>query len=289
MLVILNMKAKLFDLGKHYFGQYVNEHSDCYLCPICFLMFYSDEYLTLEHVPPESFGGTVMCLTCQKCNNDAGGTSEGHMSREVRSRKLGEETDEWQRARLSVNGLTLNVSARWVGGVFEINGLPNNNNPIKTQQFMELLKSNPKYYSFQIESAITFNSTMSASGFLKSAYLAAFSKFGYQYILKSALEQVRKQILRPEQSILPMYRLKLGGENHLEKKILIVNSPVKALVVQMGTVGIPLPGLDDNTLDVFDELYEISEGQEGSFNFDTVEWPIGMEMLIDKQLAARTD
>ena len=47
-------------------------------CPICLAPFSKQEVelgrvVTLEHVPPRSFGlgGVGMCLTCQRCNNSA--------------------------------------------------------------------------------------------------------------------------------------------------------------------------------------------------------------------------
>jgi hypothetical protein len=34
--------------------------------------------LTAEHVPPQSFGGRELLLTCKKCNNDAGTLLDAH-------------------------------------------------------------------------------------------------------------------------------------------------------------------------------------------------------------------
>lgn len=48
-------------------------------CPICLTPFTESEAragttVTLEHVPPKAVGGSVMCLTCTKCNAHAGST-----------------------------------------------------------------------------------------------------------------------------------------------------------------------------------------------------------------------
>lgn len=48
-------------------------------CPICLTAFTEAETragatVTLEHVPAKAVGGSVMCLTCTRCNAYAGGT-----------------------------------------------------------------------------------------------------------------------------------------------------------------------------------------------------------------------
>lgn len=50
----------------------VVERLDFPVCPICLEPDPSHE----EHVPPESIGGKVMTLTCQRCNNDFGTAEE---------------------------------------------------------------------------------------------------------------------------------------------------------------------------------------------------------------------
>ena len=57
-------RLKFFDLGNT-------------RCPICLRSFTRDaaekgQTVTLEHVPPETLGGSVKCLTCKPCNNSAG-------------------------------------------------------------------------------------------------------------------------------------------------------------------------------------------------------------------------
>ena len=47
-------------------------------CPICLTPFMEDEVragetVSLEHVPAKAVGGSVMCLTCTRCNAHAGG------------------------------------------------------------------------------------------------------------------------------------------------------------------------------------------------------------------------
>lgn len=71
---------KIFNLGARALQKrgFLGEE---YICPICCRIFderairkdASDDYcLTLEHSPPEKIGGTVLTLTCKRCNNMLG-------------------------------------------------------------------------------------------------------------------------------------------------------------------------------------------------------------------------
>lgn len=53
-----------------------------YVCPICDQGFTREAVpsgeRTAEHVPPESFGGRELLLTCKWCNNEAGSRLDAH-------------------------------------------------------------------------------------------------------------------------------------------------------------------------------------------------------------------
>lgn len=60
-------RLKFFNLG--------NTH-----CPICLVPFAKDDVrkgrsVTLEHAPPKTLGGRVVCLTCEPCNSRASATT----------------------------------------------------------------------------------------------------------------------------------------------------------------------------------------------------------------------
>src|ERR1700680_2136773 len=71
-------KREWFELGAKAFAQVYPGTFDqaTYLCPICLdpltIEALADKRLTAEHVPPESFGGRELLLTCKDCNNSAG-------------------------------------------------------------------------------------------------------------------------------------------------------------------------------------------------------------------------
>lgn len=55
------------------------------MCPMCGASFSRDAIesheLSIEHVIPESLGGTLKTLTCTKCNNKSGTMLEAHLVR----------------------------------------------------------------------------------------------------------------------------------------------------------------------------------------------------------------
>jgi len=215
------------------------------------------------------------------------------MHRESKTKALATENREWHRVKITLTSDSLNASARcnasvrWKDGVLEIDGLPERNNPRKTQEFTHLIQSNLNDYSFQIESATSFSPKTSDAGYLKTAYLAAFCKFGYQYILRQELESVRKQIQNPQIAILSNYRLTLGGDDTTAKKILLVNSPVDALVVQLGTIGILFPSVNAGSDNVYTDLNAATSADRTQINYNDLAWPAGMEMIFDKQPVVR--
>lgn len=62
-----------------------SDFGPAYVCPICDKAFSEAAVLagvlTAEHVPPQSFGGRELLLTCKKCNNEAGTLLDAHARR----------------------------------------------------------------------------------------------------------------------------------------------------------------------------------------------------------------
>jgi hypothetical protein len=178
-----------------------------YVCPICDTAFaeaaVAAGVLTAEHVPPQSFGGRELLLTCKKCNNDAGTLLDAHarhkddlaevMSRppsrpikvkvEHRGRKLN--------ARLvaSETGWELKVVQRAndpkAVTAFQTDGPPKAGEPINVEfignRFAEL---------------------GAKISWFRSGFLALFAAFGYRFSFDPALVIVKRQLLSPESRLI---------------------------------------------------------------------------------------
>ena len=72
-------RLSIFRYGSKAIAKYRNGDSSLYYCPICSLGYpvssaITGDYLTIEHIPPESAGGKPILLTCRNCNSLAGHT-----------------------------------------------------------------------------------------------------------------------------------------------------------------------------------------------------------------------
>ena len=165
-------------------------------CPICLSSFDRSavrlgKEVTLEHVPPKGLArnSKAMCLTCAKCNNDAGKRSDFaaiSLARQIRS------------------GLDLRVdfpdtppmSGKWpLDGKISIFGRPGLNPPISADMKFSIKYSLP-------------TSEYAAVSYLKSAYLSVFSLLGpngYTYAKSNSLLNIRNQIMNPLEHIIGNY------------------------------------------------------------------------------------
>lgn len=98
-----NMKLFLqhFSLVSHSEEQiserYIKKLEESIFCPICLQVFDStslipigENYLTIEHIPPDSLGGTPSLLLCKKCNNECGDTLDIHLLRYIQVASFGQ-------------------------------------------------------------------------------------------------------------------------------------------------------------------------------------------------------
>ncbi|NJO82746.1 MAG: HNH endonuclease [Blastochloris sp.] len=169
--------------------------------------------LTLEHVPPEALGGgdRGRILLCGVCNH----TSGTKLDRQIQI-KLDVDDFKNMVPGSSVEGryyvglnapsvATLSISD---DGHLVIKGDLRRSNPALKAKELEYLSSASSLEQFS--GGFSFSSgkiEFANVGLLRIAYLLAFRTFGYSYIFHPYLQQIRDQILRPEESILPPYTI----------------------------------------------------------------------------------
>lgn len=203
---------------------------DGYLCPICFEIYdrthlesNSQNPLTLEDVPPKSLGGKPLILTCRNCNSFCGHALDSHLLNllldndaiqflpnsgfktvfEKEGNKMGGYIKVDDKGKLN-----LHLKSEW-SNPKESNIFMNNVFPPKGLWMPGLLpfgESEPepwKSKEFLIQKPTRANERKAEIALLKSAYLFAFSKFGYSFLINGGLIKVREQILNPEKKILP--------------------------------------------------------------------------------------
>lgn len=180
-------------------------------CPTCLRDFPVDgnsrssehDRITEEHIIPKSVGGKLTTFLCKACNSIFGAKqtrwlgewielSEGNAPFPLNPKK--------QRASLTANGLVMNGFTRLAedGGI-EFVSDRKRSNPKHHDELWNAPK--PAEIRVSLSMPVFQNEHALRVGYLTAAYCLWFKSFGYSWVLQSALDGVRAQILDPEQNI----------------------------------------------------------------------------------------
>jgi len=302
-----DIRFKIFDIfsknleivKNHPSIRFEPDFTDGYLCPICFdpyfksdLDFSSPNCLTLEDVPPKSLGGNPKLLTCKNCNSICGYELDKNLFKRLEEIDARELLPTSYKTTFFSNGSEMN-------GIVNIDKeghwtlkLKNEwSNPKKAEQFMKEVFPprtiyNPFFYpEKRFESYKTNNFSIKfPSGsierkaeiaLLKTAYLLAFSKFGYSFLINGALYRVREQILNPDKDILP----KVFGINYVFPEDVIglnlITEPNELrcylIIFDLKTKGkkrqfaVALPGLTKPGIKIYENIEKLLCVNSGGF------------------------
>lgn len=198
-----------------------------YVCPLCLKSFEIKQYednigdiLTIEDVPPMSLGGTPCLLTCRSCNSRCGHEIDVFLLNEVRYFDEKNDFTKPKKAILLKNDIKLNATFRSINGENVID-IEKNNDPRKISKFKRSFfeENGSSKFSVKVKKCDYKRDVHRANvAALKTAYLLAFAKLGYRYILNENLENIRQQILHPNQNIYSDEYV-IGENDYLPKNI----------------------------------------------------------------------
>jgi len=209
--------------------------------------------LTVEHVPPKSFGGRELLLTCKRCNDTGGSLLEAHARRRENPADvmLGVKKEP-SRVRLTAGdhsvSATLTVEERML--TMELPPREKHaNDPRQEKGVREALrKAAGEQSTFNVSFAKDLYLPRRANvAWLRHAYLALFAVAGYRYIFQPGLGIVRKQIQEPDTEHIPVFLATLPGEHPWsERRIGLIREPesLRSWAVQYGryVAFLPKPG-----------------------------------------------
>lgn len=276
-------KLKLYELGRTALGRLVGREVPGYVCPICLRGFENLDDLSEEHVPPQSIGGEVLCLTCRECNCGAGHTIEADMHRERMSRSFLTVDGQPRRAKIVVDGHEAMIDLRRDENGFHMDVLGGQNDPKAVAALKVTLQGVfESQGTFNLRDTVSYSRRNADTGFLKSAYLAAFAKLGYSYILKPALTSVRQQIQEPSCRVLDTVRVYCGKSDGTEKTFLLLHEPVRCMAVKItdSVICLPLPDGDDSFYETLAQLRKDRRQMKLQGN-GTIRWPDRFELALD--------
>lgn len=194
---------------------------DIFICPICGNKFtrgdISNKKLTDGHVWPDYIRAkrgnritkTQRVLLCQRCNSNTGSHGDKHMQ------LMGEVSDGLDFGNLhgerlirlvessSSTPINLRTDVKIESDrVINISGQIDKNgnwlrNDLEMQNRFEDLAKQKKIFSIEIHSPSQYIApNLTIAGWITSAYLFAFYRLGYRYILHDTLAPVREYIIR---------------------------------------------------------------------------------------------
>lgn len=278
-------KRQYFDLAVASLRNVLRPSPPGYVCPLCLELFEDPEDLSLEHVPPASIGGKAICLTCRVCNSQSGHSVDAALHWESRIRGFFVRGGRTERAQLLIDEVKLNVDfARDEKGIHIV--VPPKQNPpdIETRFREAMEQAVPDGKEMTISKSARYPQQSADTGYLKAAYLAAFSKFGYRWVLSQALDCVRRQIQQPTANHLRVFRVYLGQEHSSKSGIYLAHKPMTCLVVTMNKTAVFLPWIEGAGADVYRRLSECrSKGRSAKFSYEVGwGWPSRMELALDQ-------
>ena len=261
----------------------------CYPCPICLRGFPTSNGLSIDHFPPQSRGGTSAVLTCARCNNLAGSKLEADIepAESIYDFAAGEMSKP-RPGQFEFDGHTLNADIQSTGDAYLVFGVPGANDPAIEQALKEFFDQlNQEGASTDLEMKLSFGTHRredALASWLRSAYLAVFSAWGYSYILRSPLNAVRKQIAEPMSEDLRVFSFTFPKPIFDEPHISVIERPQSLsghLLVVMERHAIFLPGLHGG--DLYGELIRQSDaGIEANVSgTKEVPWPVRPRFDLD--------
>ena len=261
-----------------------------YVCPLCKKTFNLQklgdkvgDVLTLEDVPPKSLGGSPILVTCKKCNSKCGHDIDNWLLHELEL-QYGNKDRQLENADAVLDSHGKKVHTKvWIDEdktiCFDIRSKTNPPNAV--DDFVNSVKSDGANYSIQVNLHVKkekSNVQAARIAVLKSAYLYAFRKLGYYYILNDSLKPIRDQILNPDKDILHGTFI-IGDQDTMPTKredgvyIAIVNE-YRFLVVLIsftvpstgficrGVVALPYPGSEEEGIRLYHEILSFNSKEE---------------------------
>jgi hypothetical protein len=249
-----------------------------YVCPVCQKIFGKEalfsteyvDYLTLEHVPPESLGGSIKLLTCKICNNEQGSKLDKQLLESLKTKDFYSGISGAERpARFLVDG-KWNTGGRIINSDsrdFEFRSIRNNSNH---NHYDKLFKDG----GLDIEKIdVTINHKFKKRrppiALLRIGFLWLYSELGVASLISGNMQAVRKQIHEPEKEWIK----NIGSlDNDFSDNFIGVNivkepKELRSFAVAFKTRTkhkerkhiVLLPGLSDPGLKIYENMRRLSD------------------------------
>jgi len=255
-----------FEFGVRAFQRARPGAPECYPCPLCLRGFRREHAATLltgEHVPPKSVGGRRIVLTCRECNSTSGHRLDAQLRRRETLLDFARGTmTEPTSVVVDVCGTALRGALMATGENVEIRGHAQRNHPgvpSAVRAMCERIAADRSVnWSLGLRFEEGYRLRESLIGWLRAAYLVAFTALGYRYVLDQALDCVREQIRTPNVSIIKTFGVAMPTAPPRDRLLVFLQEPaeIRSVLVRMGAHVVFLPEPESREPGFYDRIQE---------------------------------
>jgi 5-methylcytosine-specific restriction endonuclease McrA len=285
-------RKEFFDCGVSAAQHVTGAEEELYLCPLCGESFdrlaIDDGRLTLEHVPSRALKGREIILTCYDCNSKKGHKLDAAAEKRTQLWELCEALSGRRGnfkgiAKLVFGGHAVTAYVDTSTAPITLIPRAHLSAPASYEAAMSYLKGHSRKgdLKFDLKPRIRLHPGRTKVADLRTAFLAAFARYGYTYALHPHLLNVRRQILEPESRILPEWWMR-PREEHSEWPLIVeLEQPVQGLAFYLRTGLVVLPWIGEISNPWVTLAEARGPGTQLQLSGSPRPWPRGMEMALD--------
>lgn len=282
-------KREWFELGAAAYARVHPGRFDqpTYVCPICAGPFtveaLADKRLTAEHVPPRSFGGRELLLTCKDCNNSAGTKldADAKTKEDVQLAMAG-TLERPHRIKATIGDMRVNGELLKSEGQYSLQIPPTINKPGTSKALPNVARVGTQL-TIEYKHFAELGAKIS---WFRSGYLALFAVTGYELALDPAMEIVRKQILECDDRRMITFTSEAPQDIPLTvRRILGVLAPEwhRGWAVEFGRYFLHFPALGDTSF--YDRMAAHAFEPVTHYSYRYLGWPseptFGLRRITD--------
>jgi hypothetical protein len=180
-----------------------------YICPICLRQFSENHvqqsknnFLTLEDAPPDKLMGSKIALTCKECNSTCGTTIDVHLVealREIDANHFYPGSIQVRKIPFETGYVNVELTSLGNGTLRAYHSIKQNN-PNLLDRFIYGIRSNNfgPLLNFAPPASRVIPARVNYA-LVKTNYILTFARFGYIFLLHPAYNQIRQQLLNPNE------------------------------------------------------------------------------------------
>lgn len=245
---------------------------ETYPCPLCGHFFgvkhlepNQDNFLTIEHVPPKSLGGSNIILTCKNCNSEHGRNLDGQLYNKIKAHRFMKSEQEAElnvRYRIADKIPSDGKLLRRATGEIVFHFDADRTNPKFKEDILQILqgKKGEVKLDFTFQKGEDNKATLSM---LRTGYLLAFKKLGYAFVLSKSAQKISSMLMKEES--LSSVPLILNAQISKEcDGIYIISKPLELrsylaifnlhLHGYYEKIAVVLPGAHDDELEIYNQI-----------------------------------